>query len=152
MIRVSGEVLDLAVDSRAVYTAGVTDFIEAGALIPMPVPVDSTQPACPRTEGHALAFGTVRSASGAVLPAAELRFFWRDQGGAADSWLQTQARTQATGRYRVCGLPRDRLMTVQVFADGQAPAEMTLRIASPRPAARLDLVLVPAVGEPRDPE
>lgn len=147
VIRVSGEVLDLAVDSRAVFTAGATDFLEAGDLVPIPIPVDSTQQVCESTRDQAFVFGTVRSASGAVLPAADLRFFWPDPKGEKDSWLQSNSTTQQAGQFRVCELPQDRLVTVEVRADGHEPAAITLRIGSPRTAARLDLVLVPTASD-----
>ncbi len=143
LVRVSGEVLDIAVDARTVFTAGATDFLEAGALVTMPSPVDSTQPACVEMSGTAFAFGTVRSTSGAALPAAELRFFWRAASGTPDQWLHADAQISATGQYRVCGLPHDVLLTVQVRADGHEPASIALRVSSPRPSARVDLVLTP---------
>ena len=63
----------LSVDSRAMFTVGATDFLSnGGALVPLPTSIDSTLSACDDASDQALAFGTVISASGAVLPAAEL--------------------------------------------------------------------------------
>jgi hypothetical protein len=108
-------------------------------------------PVCERTPGQTFVFGTVISATGSVLPAAELRFFWRDQGEANDVVLQSRSTTQPTGQYRVCGLPQDRLVTVEVRAAGHEPAGIAVRVGALRPAARLDLVLVPAAIEPTVP-
>src|SRR5690606_33867224 len=88
VVRVNGEVLDLAVDSRALYTAGASAYLKAGELIPIAIPVDSTQPSCLRSSNQALVFGRVFSSTGAVLPAAELRFLWRADGGAVSGWRQ----------------------------------------------------------------
>lgn len=148
VIRVSGEVLDLSVDSRAMFTVGATDFLSnAGALVPLPTSIDSTLPACDDASDHALAFGTVISASGVVLPAAELRFVWRDEGATGNGWLQSESRTHPSGQYRVCGLPTDQLVMVEVRAAGHEPAAIALRVGAPRREARLDLVLVPAAPE-----
>jgi hypothetical protein len=152
VIRVTGEVLDLIVDSRAVFTVGATDFLsKEGALVPLPASADSTLPVCKGTSGQAFVFGTVISAGGSVLPAAELRFFWRDQGDANESELQFISTTQPTGQYRACGLPQDRLVTVEVRAEGHEPAAIAVRVGAPRSAARLDLVLAPAAAEPSVP-
>lgn len=147
VVRVSGEVLDLAVDSRAVFTTGTTDILKAGELLPISIPLDSTGPVCIGSRDQAFVFGRVFSAAGAVLPAADLRFVWRAEGGTAAGWLQTETRTRSTGEYRVCGLPQDRLVTVEVRAHEHEPAGLTLRIGSPRSAARLDLVLTPAADQ-----
>ncbi len=144
-VRVSGEVLDLAVNSRTVYTVGAIDVVEEGALVPRPITIDSTQPGCPASQ--ALAFGTVRSAAGHVLPSAKLGFFWRADGAAAEDWVRTEARMTSTGQYRVCGLPQDRLIVVNVSAEGHEPAAITLRVGAPRSAALLELVLAPTAGE-----
>jgi len=148
VIRVHGEVLDLAVDSRAVFTVGSTDVLsQTGALVPVPFSVDSTLPECDDAPDQAFVSGTVVSATGPVLPAAELRLYWRDKGTDA-AWLQSGTRSLTTGQYRVCGLPQDRLITVEVRAGGHEPAAIALRVGSPRTAARLDLVLVPTATQP----
>lgn len=151
VVRVSGEVLDLAVDGRVVFTAGATTFLRDGALLQMPVPSDAQGPACAGASGHALVFGRVFSASGPALPAAELRFAWRAEGGEGPEWLQTGTRTSSTGEFTSCGPPQDRPIIVEVRAEGHEPAALTLRIGSPRAAARVDLVLVPMLSQPARP-
>lgn len=151
VVRVSGEVLDLIVDSRAVFSAGATDALEETGLVPLPMPVDFEPSHCEATADEAFVVGTVSSASGPVLPAAELRFFWLDPGQGRDAQPQAETTTQPTGQYRVCGLPQDRLVTVEVRAAGHEPAAIALRVGSPRTAARLDIMLVPAVPGPAVP-
>ena len=90
------------------------------------------------------AIGRVFAASGAAVANAELRFVWRASGGPSSGWLQSDARTRSTGEYLACGLPADQPISVEIYAEGFEPAATTLRVGSPRSAARLDLVLVPA--------
>ncbi len=77
---------------------------------------------------------------------------WRGAQGASDPPEESHARTASAGQYRACGIPHDRLVTVQVFADGHEPATMALRIAPTRSASRLDLVLLESTSAPANPE
>ncbi len=141
VLRVSGDVLDLAVDARATYTLGVTDMVEEGALVPRTVPLDSLRAECAPAEGERIVFGTVRRATGAGLAGAEVRIFWRAAEGGVDDWRWSEGRSTDDGRLLVCGLPPDRLLIAEVRAAGYEPASLALRIGSPRPVARLEVVL-----------
>lgn len=148
VIRVLGEVLELAVNARTMFSAGATDVLEGGVLVPLATPAGSALPTCTASPTGASLVGWVRSTSGAVLPAAELRFFWREDSGAPDAWVQASSTSQSSGVYRVCEIPRDRLVIVEVRADGYAAAAITVRIGSPRQFARLDMTLEPEGGAP----
>ena len=144
VLRVQGEVLDVAVDARAVFTAGATDVAQAGALVPRPLPIDTESPNCHLGQGVASVVASVRSASGVVLPEAARQLFWRDEGAADSAWQQASGTTRPTGHYHACALPPDRLLTLEVHAPGHEPAALLLRIGSPRAVARVNLVLPPA--------
>ena len=144
VVRVRGEVLEMAVDSRLVFTVGATDFLRDGTLVPVPMPMDSASVTCATGSAHVHAVGNVFAASGAAVANAELRFVWRANGGPSAGSLQSDARTRSTGGYIVCGLPANQPISVEIRAEGFEPAATTLRVGSPRSAARLDLVLTPA--------
>lgn len=144
VVRVHGEVLELTVDSRVVFTVGATDLLRGGALVPIPMLTDSASAACATAGARVHAIGSVLTASGAAVANAELRFVWRANGGPSAGWLQSDARTRSTGAYLACGLPADQPISVEIRADGFEPAGTTLRVGSPRSAARLDIVLVRA--------
>lgn len=144
VVRVRGEVLDLAVDSRVVFTAGATDLLRDGELVPAAVPTDLVPGVCATPGAFVNASGRVLAASGAAVTDAELRFVWRANGGPSAGWLQSHARTRSRGDFIACGLPSNQPITVEIRAEGFEPAGTTLRVGSPRSAARLDIVLVPA--------
>lgn len=144
VIRVNGSVLELAVDARAVFSAGVPDALENGVPVPLPALADSAAPRCARAPQMVSLTGAVRGVDGSAIPLADLRFFWRELGGAPDVWQQASAVAGPTGIYHSCAIPQDALVIVEVRAAGYEPAAITLRVGSPRSAARLDLTLVPA--------
>lgn len=143
VIRVNGSVLELAVDARALFTAGVPDALENGALLPLPALTDSAAPQCANAPDTVSLSGAVRGVDGSAVPFADLRFFWRKPGGATDAWQQASAIAGPTGVYRSCAIPQDALVIVEVRAAGYEAAAITLRVGSPRSAARLDLTLAP---------
>lgn len=144
VVRVRGEVLELAVDSRVVFTSGATDLLRDGELIPVAMPTDAAAGVCAPGGTYVKATGRVSGATGTAVADAELRFVWRADGGPSAGWLQSYARTRLTGTFIACGLPSDQPITVEIRAQGFEPAATTLRVGSPRSAARLDIVLVPA--------
>lgn len=144
VIRVHGSVLELAVDARALFTAGVPDALENGALLPLPALADSAATRCARAPGTVSLSGAVRGVDGSAVPLADLRFFWREPGESPDAWQQSSAVAGPSGVYHSCALPQDALVIVEVRAAGYEPAAITLRVGAPRSAARLDLTLVPA--------
>lgn len=143
VIRVNGSVLELAVDARSLFTAGVPDALENGALLPLPALADSAAPRCARAPDTVSLSGAVRGVDGSAVPFADLRFFWREPGEAPDEWQQASAVAGSTGVYQSCAIPQDALVIVEVRAAGYEAAAITLRVGSPRSAARLDLTLVP---------
>lgn len=147
VVQVRGEVLDLSVEARAVFTAGATEFVDADTLVSVPALVDPTLPVCDTLRGHASVSGTVHGASRASLSATVVSFSWRADSGSAESWMRTEAVTGPSGRYRACGIPQDRLVTVEVRAAGHEPGAVAVRIGSPRSTGRLDLLLVPRADE-----
>lgn len=144
VIRVSGAVLELAVDARSVYSAGATEALEVGTLVALPALPDSAAPTCARAPNAVSLSGIVRNPSGVAIPSAELRFFWREPGGAPDAWLQISAIAGTAGTYRTCAIPKDAFVIVEVRAKGYEAASIALRVGSPRRSARLDLTLAPA--------
>jgi hypothetical protein len=144
VIRVNGSVLELAVDDRALFTAGVPDAIENESLLPLPALADSAATRCAREPETVSLSGAVRGVDGSAVPFADLRFFWREPDGAPDEWQQASTVAGATGVYQSCGIPQDALVIVEVRANGYEAAAITLRVGSPRSEARLDLTLVPA--------
>lgn len=144
VIRVNGSVLELAVDARAVFTAGVPDALDNGVPVPLPALADSAAPRCARAPQMVSLTGAVRGVDGSAIPLADLRFFWREPGGAPDVWQQASAVAGPTGIFHSCAIPQDALVIVEVRAAGYEPAAITLRVGSPRSTARLDLTLVPA--------
>lgn len=144
VIRVNGAVLELAVGARSVFTAGITDVVEDGALVALPTPTDSATPRCASAPNAVSLTGVARGTHGLAVPKAELRFFWREPGGAPDAWQQSSTVAGPAGAYHSCEIPQDVLVVVEVRADGYEAAAITLRVGSPRSSARLDLTLVPA--------
>lgn len=143
VVKVTGEVLELAVGARSTFTSAATDVLKDTTLVPLPIPIDSIAATCANNRGQAAVVGQVLGAGRAGLAATALRFVWRAPGESDTGWLQSEAVTDTIGRYRVCGIPQDRVVTVEVRAVGHDPAAIALRIGSPRKAGYLDLVLSP---------
>ncbi len=141
IVRVSGDVLELAVGAQSVFTSAATDVLSDSTLAPLPMPIDSIASTCANAAGHAAIVGEVLAAGRVGLAGARLRFVWRAPGESETGWMQSETTADAAGRYRACGIPQDRLVNVEVRTDGFAPAGIALRIGSPRKSGYLDLVL-----------
>lgn len=143
VVKVTGELLELAVGAQSTFTNAATDVLKDTTLVPLPIPIDSIAATCANARGQAAVVGQVLGAGRAGLAATALRFVWRAPGESDTGWLQSEAVTDTLGRYRACGIPQDRVVTVEVRAVGHDPAAIALRIGSPRKAGYLDLVLSP---------
>jgi len=143
VLRARGEVLDVEMDARGVFTTGALDRVENGELVSMALPLDSLRSRCPGTAAAPVLFGTVRTTSGAPIPAARLTVFWRARDMSPDHWMSAEGTGDPQGRFALCGLESERGMIVEVRADDFEPAAIAVRIDPPREAARLDLVLSP---------
>src|SRR5690606_20987808 len=108
---------------------------------PLPMPIDSIASTCANAAGHAAIAGEVLAAGRVGLAGARLRFVWRAPAESETGWLQSETTADAAGRCRACGIPQDRLVNVEVRADGHVPAGIALRIGSPRKSGYLDVVL-----------
>ena len=141
VLRVRGEVLDVDMNARRVFTTGALDRVEHGELVALALPVDSLRSRCHGGAAAPVLFGTVKAASGSPIPSARLTVFWRARDAAPDDWMSANAASDAQGRFDVCDLPSGQVMIVEVRADDFEPAAISLRISPARQAARLDLVL-----------
>ncbi len=140
-----GEVLETTVNAWPRYTTGDTDHVDgSGRLMPDSTLHDPTlsDPARCGAEGGVLVHGLVISARGelgAALPDTDVRFTWAAAPHAPPK--EQRARSDAEGRYHVCGIPTDQLVSIEAAQQGHEPAALSLRVPPGRRAAKVDLLL-----------
>ena len=105
----------------------------------------------PETARHAevLVFGTVRSGRGESVGGAVVTIGWQKFAAAGgDVLLRRDEFRDVTadefGRWRLCGVPRDQLLTVRATVDGRKYETVQFRTAAARPLQRI--VIPPLAG------
>ncbi len=100
----------------------------------------------------ALLYGTVRGSQREPVPGATVTVKWIARVDAAPGSLTVsdQSRVVATddlGRWRLCGVPRDRALDVRAVLEGRASGEIRTRIPASRAIHEVELSL-PAAERP----
>jgi hypothetical protein len=118
----------------------------------LPSSRDVLTKACPRdsvAHGEGMLYGGARYGQAMVVMQATVVVTWKSDFsviGAADAdHLQYTEKTLGTltddaGRWRICGVPRDRLLTVRIVADSGSDSR-AVRLADDQPFAAVDLVV-----------
>jgi len=108
--------------------------------------------ACPRdsiAHGEGMLYGSARYGQAMVVMQATVVVTWKSDIsiiGAADAvhWQYTEKTvgtlTDDAGRWRICGVPRDRLLAVRIIADSGFDGR-TIRLGDDQPFAAVDLVV-----------
>jgi hypothetical protein len=118
----------------------------------LPSSRDALSKACPRDSighGEGMLYGSARYSQAMVVMQATVVVTWKSDFsiiGAADAdHLQYTEKTLGTltddaGRWRICGVPRDRLLAVRIVADSGSDSR-AVRLADDQPFAGIDLVV-----------
>ncbi len=125
-----GEVLVMSMWRQMRYTTGAQERMDlSGTLVSDTVPAHGDPARCPA--------GTGASVYGTALgrPDVEVRVDWHAQG----QGMQRGVRTDAEGRYQICGVPPDRPVTLSVRSGGRVLGRTMLRVTPARGTARVEM-------------
>ena len=120
------------------------DLLAADAKLALSCPDDSSQ-----GDLHALLRGTVFEGEHKGIAGASVRITWRGSflatGGNTYSFRNEQRdlTSDAAGNWYVCGVPRERVVTVRATIGGRSSAPVTVRIPRERASAGVDLEVPP---------
>lgn len=129
--------------------------------IALPRAKDILGAACPKDSiqnGEGMLNGSVRDPGGRPVPNAAVTLTWQDNIDIALVNHSSEARftnrvvgtfTRDDGRWQACGIPRDKLLIVEVLTDSLADRQST-RLALEQPFKAIDLVLHPKVSKVAD--
>jgi hypothetical protein len=124
--------------------------------IALPRARDLLASACPRDSvrnGEGMVHGFVRDASGRRVPGAAVTVTWQENfaitlmGGDRVQYNSAAvgAISDSDGRWQACGIPRDRMLIVEVVTDSGAD-KLKVRLEPNQPFKSVDLVLHPVTA------
>ncbi len=120
------------------------DLLAADAKLASGCAADTAQ-----SELSAMLRGTVFEGAHKGLPGAAVRITWRggysSGGGSAFSFRNEQRdlKADAAGNWYLCGVPRERVVTVRATIGGRSSAPVTVRIPKERVSAGVDVEVPP---------
>ena len=109
----------------------------------------SCAPDTGRGEAQAMLRGTVFEGAHKGLGGAAIRLTWRGRfsAGGGNTYAfrdeQRDLKADAAGNWYVCGIPRERVVTVRATAGGRTSAPVTVRIPKDRSSAGVDVEVPP---------
>jgi hypothetical protein len=120
------------------------DLLAADAKLALSCPDDSSN-----GDLHALLRGTVFEGEHTGVAGASVRLTWRGSfastGGSTFSFRNEQRdiKSDAAGNWYVCGVPRERVITVRATIGGRSSVPVTVRIPKERSSAGVDVEVPP---------